>query len=336
MTKHFRVAVRLSGDGYPEPPGKGPVMSTAPHNQQPANSLALRRLIARHPATAFLVMAFGFGWTSLIPILLSENGFGVLPIELPLTEVQTLATLLGLTLPAFLVTAAAGGKEGVRGLLGRLLRWRVGVHWYLLALFGLLVAMLLAAIPFLGVAPLEALAQKWGLLFTVFLPGVIVAFLHTNLWEELGWAGYLQSTLQDRHRPLLASVMVAPVFALFHLPAYFVAGWIVDEHTPLSQLPTVLVQYVGVVAVFAIFFRVLVIWLYNVTGRSVIMVGLFHSAFNMVTGQKIMPELVRVSTRTCLLLWSSRCSPWCSSCSPGAVSPTSLSGWRPDRPMQGD
>jgi uncharacterized protein len=172
-------------------------MSTATENQQPGFSPGLRGLVARHPATAFLVMAFGFGWTSLIPILLSENGFGVLPLELPLTVVQTLATVLGLALPAFLVTAATGGKEGVRDLLSRLLRWRVGVRWYLIALFALPVAILLAAIPFLGVVPLEALAQKWGLLFTVFLPGVIVPFLHTNLWEELGWAGFLQSTLQD-------------------------------------------------------------------------------------------------------------------------------------------
>ncbi len=267
-------------------------MSTHTENGQPTTHSTLRRLVARHPATAFLVMAFGFGWTSLIPILLSENGFGVLPIELPLTIVQTLATLVGLALPAFLVTAATGGKDGVRDLLRRLLRWRVGVHWYLIALFGLFVAMLLAAIPFLGVAPLETLAQRWGLLFTVFLPGVIVPFLHTNLWEETGWTGFLQSTLQDRHGPLLASVMVAPVFTLFHLPAYFVAGWIVDEHTPLSEFPNVLLEYVVVVSVFAIFFRVLVIWLYNVSGRSVLMVGLFHAAFNMVTGQKIMPEFV--------------------------------------------
>ena len=166
-------------------------MSTATKNHQPTNHSTLRRLVAGHPATAFLVMVFGFGWSSLIPILLSENGFGVLPIELPLTAVQTLATVLGLALPAFLVTAATGGKEGVKDLLSRMLRWRVGVHWYLIALFGLPVTTLLAAIPFLGVVPLEALTQKWGLLFTVFLPGVILPFLHTNLWEELGWTGYL-------------------------------------------------------------------------------------------------------------------------------------------------
>jgi hypothetical protein len=69
----------------------------------------LRRLVANHPMVAFLVIAFGFGWISLIPILLAENGFGVRSIELPLTVVQTLATVLGLALLAFLVTAATGG-----------------------------------------------------------------------------------------------------------------------------------------------------------------------------------------------------------------------------------
>src|SRR5918997_4942910 len=136
-------------------------MSTSTEDRQPASAYpGLRGLVARHPATAFLVMAFGFGWMSLVPILLSENGFGVVPIELPLTLVQTLATLLGLALPAFLVTAATGGKEGVRDLLARMLRWRVGIHWYLIALFGLPAAVLLAAVPFLGVVPLEALTRN--------------------------------------------------------------------------------------------------------------------------------------------------------------------------------
>jgi membrane protease YdiL (CAAX protease family) len=267
-------------------------MYAAIENRQPANAYpGLRGLVARHPAAAFLVMAFGFGWTSMIPILLSENGFGVLPIELPLTLVQTLATLLGLALPAFLVTAATGGEEGVRDLLSRLLRWRVGIRWYLIAIFGLFVAMLLAAVPFLGAAPLEALAQKWGLLFTVFLPGVIVPFLHTNLWEELGWAGFLQSTLQERRGPLLASVIVAPFFALFHLPALFVSGWIMDDGYSIAQFPNALVQ-VGFLMVFAVFVRVLIMWLYNGSGRSILIVGLSHAALNVITGQKMMPELV--------------------------------------------
>jgi hypothetical protein len=59
-------------------------------DRRPARYSALRGLVARHPVVAFLVLAFGFGWTNLIPILLAENGFGVLPIELPLTVVQTI------------------------------------------------------------------------------------------------------------------------------------------------------------------------------------------------------------------------------------------------------
>jgi hypothetical protein len=77
-------------------------------DRRPAHYSALRGLVARHPVVAFLVLAFGFGWISLIPILLSENGFGVLPIELPLTVVQTVATIVGLALPAFLVHRGHG------------------------------------------------------------------------------------------------------------------------------------------------------------------------------------------------------------------------------------
>lgn len=269
-------------------------MSTLIRNQPPASSSSLRRLVARHPVTAFLIMAFVFAWTIMLPLLLSESGFGLLPFTLPWRVFGSLMSVFGLALPAFLVTAATEGKAGVRDLLGRCLRWRVGIHWYLIALFGLLAVTLLGAIPFLGVAPLEALAQNWILLFTVFLPGVLIPFVLVNLWEETAWTGFMQHTLQERHGPLLASVMVAPFFALIHMPGFFVAGFINEEPTPLSQFPAVLLQ-VGILAVFAVFIRVLIMWLYNVSGRSVLVVALFHSAFNMTNGQKITPELFLLS-----------------------------------------
>jgi uncharacterized protein len=189
------------------------------------------------------------------------------------------------------VTTAKDGKEGVRDLLRRCLRWRVGVRWYLIALFGLLAVTLVGAIPFLGTAPLGALARNWSLLFTVFLPGVIVPFVFVNLWEETAWTGFMQHTVQEGRGPLLASVMVAPFFALIHMPGFFVAGFISDEKTPPSEFPAVLLQ-VSILAVFAVFIRVLIVWLYNGSGSSVLVVGLFHSTFNMTNGQKITPELL--------------------------------------------
>jgi hypothetical protein len=93
---------------------------------------------------------------------------------------------------------------------------------------------------------------------------------------------------------LLASLIVVPFFALFHLPARFVAGWIVDDHTPLAQVPTVAVGYFVLAAVVAVFLRVLIMWVYNGSGRSLIVVGLFHSAFNITIGNQVMPQLLNL------------------------------------------
>jgi CAAX protease family protein len=127
----------------------------------------------------------------------------------------------------------------------------------------------------------------------VFLPGILIPFVFVNLWEEAAWTGFMQHTLQEGPGPVLASITVAPFFALIHMPGFFVAGFISNEKTPLSEFPAVLLQ-VGILAVFAVFLRILITWLYNGSGRSVLVVGLFHSAFNMTNGQKIAPELLRL------------------------------------------
>ena len=248
----------------------------------------LRRLVARYPITAFLLLAFAGSWTSLTPLLLSKNGLGMLPLELPVTVFIALASFVGLALPAFLVTAATDGKAGVLDLLHRSLRWRVGVQWYLIALLGTFIGVIVAAVPFAGTLPLQMVARKWELLVTVFVPGVLVPFLLINLPEEVGWTGFVQSKLQARHGPVLASLMVALPFALIHLPAYFVTGWISDEKLPL---PSVLLL-VGLTAVFAVFLRLLIMRLYNGSGGSILIVALFHSAFNLSTGQQITPEVI--------------------------------------------
>jgi membrane protease YdiL (CAAX protease family) len=189
-----------------------------------------------------------------------------------------------------LVAAAKDGKAGVQNLLRSILRWQVGVRWYLMALFVTLVAVLVIAIPFYGVIPLQMITTRWELFLTMFVPGVVLPFLHINLPEEIGWTS-LQSRVQERHGPLRATIIVTPAFALFHLPAFFVAGWVSDDKLSLAQLPTALLT-VGILATLGIFFRLLVLWLYNSTGRSLLIVGLFHSAYNMTNKQQFTSELV--------------------------------------------
>jgi uncharacterized protein len=249
-------------------------MSTATENRQPASSSSLRRLVLRHPVLAFLVMAYAFGW----PALLAGHYLG-----LSFLLASSLGVVFGLALPAFLVTAATGGWAGVRDLLRRCLRCRVGIPWYLLALLGLPVGTLLVASVFFGLAPLQTFVEKRPLFFTTFLPGVFIPLVLIQLWEETGWTGFVQDTLQERRGPIGASIMVAPAFVLFHLPLVLVEA---------PQITIALVQ-ITVQATVVVFFRVLIMWLYNATGRSVLIVALFHGSFNSVTGSDFATRYIR-------------------------------------------
>ncbi len=197
-------------------------MSVPTANRRTVPARSIIGLVAHHPVAAFLVMVYAIAWPVFLPVILQGRGLLALPIDfsegLTFNAVVSIATILGVALPAFLVTAATGGKAGVRDLLSRCLRWRLGVHWYLIALLGFLATMVLVGGVFLGLAPLEALVDKWPLLFTLFLPEVLFPFLFIQVFEEAGWTGFMQDTLQERRGPLLASILVAPAFILMHLP----------------------------------------------------------------------------------------------------------------------
>jgi hypothetical protein len=48
----------------------------------------------------------------------------------------------------------------------------------------------------------------------------------------------------------------------------------------------------GITAFFAYFFRLILLWLYNGTGGSLLIAGLFHSAFNVYSGQAFTPAII--------------------------------------------
>ena len=91
--------------------------------------------------------------------------------------------------------------------------------------------------------------------------------------------GFLQARLQERYGPLKASVIVTLPFALYHLPALLVEGGLT-----LAQLPLTLVL-LGILAISQMFGRIVLMWLYNNTTRSVLLVGLFHSSFDATTSR---------------------------------------------------
>lgn len=244
--------------------------SMTTHQKQLPHPSWVRHVIVRHPVASYLIMVYAVIFPISLPSALTRSDF--LPLDLALYE--SLGTIFGVTLPAFLVTAATDGWDGVRELASRCVRWRVGVRWYLIALLGMPVAMALATTAVFGTPLLNNVSDRWELLFTLVLPQLVLLVLLFNWAEEIGWTGFLQDKLQDRYSPLKACAFTAFPFAVFHIPFF-----LHEEGWALVNLPIALVYLV--VETFVLFFaRVVIIWLYNNASRSLLIVGLFHAVFN--------------------------------------------------------
>jgi len=219
------------------------------------------------------MLTFALLWLSSLPGL-----FLGWPPPPPTTAVGHLvAAVLGLcslALPAVAVTAVAEGRDGVGDLLRRTFRWRVGIWWYLFAALAIPVGALLLAPLFLGAAPIDALGRNWSLLFTAFLPRLLLALVTIQLFEEVAWTGFAQHRLQARHGALKAALLVGPMFALIHLPTYLFGGPVTAERMVAALVTTLLVVPV------ATFLRALIAWTYNSAGFSVLIAGLVHASWN--------------------------------------------------------
>ncbi len=266
-------------------------MSTITTTSQSATSSPLRRLISGHPLLAFFVLAFAGAWIMFLPVLFAKNGLGLLPFTLPVDVFSSLGAFAGPTLASFLVTAAASGRAGLRRLLRRIVQWRVGVGWYLLALLGFPLIYVGTGVIALGVASLPTLLAQWSLLFTVYLPYVLVNLIST-LGEEMGWVGYALPTLQQRITPLLAAVTLGALWGLWHLPSFFITGGAQAGFSPI---------FFAFFIIEAIMTRITWSWIFNKTKGSVLIIALLHAASNG-TAIALIPRLFPVPPPGAILL----------------------------------
>ena len=246
------------------------MMSEFTAKSQSATSSSLKRLISGHPLVAYFVIAFAGTWAFLLPFALSRNvnGLGLLPFTLPdiaFLIAFVLGTLAGPALASLAVTAVTSGRVGVGQLLRRCVQWRVGIGWYLIAIFGFLLIFLVGYSVFLGVNLPLALLVKWPLMFTVFLPQAVLIILTGSFAEELGWRGFALPRLQQRYGPVLGTIILGTLHGLWHLPAFF---------TRLLG-PFSLPYYAGFLFV-AIAATFLYTWIFNHTRGSVLLATLTH------------------------------------------------------------
>src|SRR3954469_9774364 len=163
---------------------------------------SIKRLLADHQILAYFVLAFAGTWTMLLVPVLAQNGLGVLPFMVPDIAMLVLfvaATLAGPSLAAIVLTAATGGRPGLRQFFRRYVQVRVGLRWYLLVLLGYPLLGLLAASAFFGLAPFQTALEQWPLFFTTYLPAVLIFMIFPALGEEPGWRGFALPRLQQQY-----------------------------------------------------------------------------------------------------------------------------------------
>jgi membrane protease YdiL (CAAX protease family) len=245
--------------------------------------------LARWPLASFFALAFGLTWSFLLADVLGARG--LIPFRLTLSGPGLILALLmsyGPTLAALLVAGATEGRVGLWSLLRALVRWRVGLRWYGLALGGPAALFFAAArlSELLGGEPRPLPAQDWSLL----LMGLVGSLVHGLAnGEELGWRGYALPRLLRRQRPLAASLSLGAIWFVFHVPIMFVPNSIAGGQSLATALPFL----VGVLAA-----SVLMTWLYRSTGGSVLLTTLFHGAVN------VWPSLVGGTGNEVALAWT--------------------------------
>jgi uncharacterized protein len=231
-------------------------------------------LLARHPLVFFFLMAFAFSWIAWSPWVLSEEGAGLLPFSSPLLApvALPLGIFLGPTLAAFIMTGITEGRAGTRRLLRRIVLWRVGLRWYLFAFIGVPLIMTLGTIIVPGgLASLQLLGP--GYVLTYLVTFVFVAVLGGPLFEEIGWRGFALPRMQPLHGPLVGSIILGLLWALWHLPEFMVPTWAASSGG--SGLLAI-VKF----CIFAIAATIILTWVFNNTKGSVLMAILVHASID--------------------------------------------------------
>jgi membrane protease YdiL (CAAX protease family) len=169
------------------------------------------------------------------------------------------------------------GKEGRQKLLQRYVQWRVGLPWYLIAIFGIPLVYIIAGSIVLGRVPLAELAANWTTFFSPYLVAVLIFPAFITWGEEPGWRGFALTRMQGSYHPLLSAVTVGFMHSLWHLPVFFLISG------PVAFGPFDLLEFVRNTAT-SIAIAILWAWVFNRAKGSILIAVLLHASLNATQG----------------------------------------------------
>lgn len=217
---------------------------------------------------AFYVLAYaitwGWGFTLVAGGEVVRRGQGW-PTHFP--------ALLGPAIAAVIVTAWISDRPGLANLGRRMLRWRFPLRWWGAALSPLLfLGIALAVAAAVGHAPRLGSFGRYSGLSALGLVWVALMVTVVNGYgEEVGWRGVALPVIQRRVGARQAAVIVAALWALWHLPFFFLQA----SYRSFGA-PTLVGFVIGIAAG-----SIVLTWLYNGAGASILAAVVWHAAYNM-------------------------------------------------------
>lgn len=239
----------------------------------------------------YLLVTFGFSWLLWLPLLINH----VWHARLPVLDYQFFMASFGPLLGATAAQWYKGGYSGTRNWLAQCWRVKVGLAVYIWVLTLLAAFAILAVILILILKGQLPYWRQWGI--TQKLPGLnawqvaLVWMLTFGLGEETGWRGWLLPQLQHRFTLRTSILLVAAIWMLWHLPAFFfnenylAMGW-------------------GVIgwAISLAYGSVVLSWLYIKSRYSIIPVVVWHGGFDLLTAGDYVDPLVPAVCSTLVIL----------------------------------
>jgi membrane protease YdiL (CAAX protease family) len=237
----------------------------------------VRALVKRYPVICFFLLAYGVSWLAWMPYVLSTSGLGLEPdLHIPslLGSTQLVGVLpgayLGPVAAAFLVTALADGRAGLRRWAYRLFHFKVSWRWYVGVLLAVPATIMLAT---------TALPASWGhlhlpnltIVLVSYLPVLVLQIVTTGVAEEPGWRDFALPRMQRRFGPVLGTTVLGVLWGCWHLPLFLTewGGW---PHVAWWQP----VEFVAACVPLSF----VITWVFNRTGQSLPVVLLLHASIN--------------------------------------------------------
>lgn len=222
--------------------------------------------LRRHAVLSYYVLAFGISWLGIL-LVVGPKGFASTGSTMPVSGGVVLVA--GPAIAGLILTAVVDGKAGLLQLLSRVLKWRVSVRWYAVAL---LTAPLVMGATMFGLSILSAdfrpsIAGSANKLSIVAF-GIVLGLL-SPFFEELGWSGFALPRLRWRFSILTTGVVMGVLWGTWHYPMFAGNG------DPSGVVPAALVV-AALLFAWLIPYRILMVWVFDRT-QSVFLAYLMHA-----------------------------------------------------------